>query len=180
MKIHQQTAAYALATAFFSIILAIVLFMSGLVMSAWNYLSYAAYVVLLVYGLKSWREKAGQGYMSYGKAMGFSFWMSAYYSLIIAVWTYVFFSWIADQEYARFCSEQLAAQEQMIRNMPDLKFSEVQIEQQLKMTSRFMQPGLTSVMAFFMNMFLLTIIGLIVSAILKKDKPLPVSNINAQ
>lgn len=169
MNIHKHAITYAAGMAICAIALGLLLHMAGLIMSPWNYLSYLFYIVILVFAQKNWREKAREGYLTYGQAFGYSTWVAVFYSIIIAAWTFVFFQYIAHDEIVRYQADEMA------RRMAEAKekyhLSDEMIEKQMEFAKRFMSPAFVVIGALFMNMIGLTITNLIVSAFTKKDRP---------
>lgn len=174
MNIHKHALTYAAGIAICGIALGMGLFMAGQVMSLWNYLSYAFYIGIIIIAQKNWREKAREGFLSYGQAFGYSTWVAMYYSIIMAIWAFIFFQYIAHDEIVRYQSDELA------RRMAEAKekyhLSDEMIEKQMEMSKRFMGPTTVVLGALFGNMFLLSIVNLVVSAFTKKDRPAPDSN----
>lgn len=167
MNKYQHSLTYAVGAVIVTIALSVTLHLLGQVMSPWNYLSYIAYIAFVVLGLLDWRKKANSDLISYGKALGYATFQAIFYAVIMAIWTYIFIVYIAPEEVAKFQNLQLAQTAEKLR---ELKFSEVQIENQIEMTRKFMRPGLTAVFGLFGNLIFLTIINLIVAAVVKKDK----------
>ena len=168
MNIYKHTLTYAAGAAIVGIALSITLHLLGQVMSPWNYLSYAGYIGFVVLGLIDWRTKFQGGYLTYGKAFGYATWQAVFYAVIIAIWTYVFMVYIAPEEVVKFQNHQLAETAEKLR---EYKFSEVQIENQIEMSRKFMTPGFAAIFGVLGNLLFLSIANLIIAAIVKKDKP---------
>ena len=158
---------YALGTVLIAIILSIVLMLGGMYQSAWNYLSYVGYIVLTIIGLKTWREKENGGFISYGMAMGYSTWMAVIFSVVMAIWAYVFFVYIAHDEMMAMNAKMMAQQSELMKTKYGM--SDDQIQQALSWNKKFFTPGFITTAALFGNMLFLTIFNLIISAFMKKD-----------
>jgi hypothetical protein len=108
MNIHKHAITYAAGMSIAGIGLALGLHLAGLVMSPLNYLSYLFYIGILILGVKNWRESARGGFLTYGQAFGYSIWVAVYYSLIMAIWAFVFFQYIAHDEIVQFQQAEVA------------------------------------------------------------------------
>jgi hypothetical protein len=160
---------YSFAAIIISIALSMTLFYLSYYESALNYLSYVAFIAFLVIGLKAYRDKVKGGIMTYGQAMGYGTWVALVYSVFIAIWTYIFFQYIAHDEIQQLQAVKMDESMQMMREKYHM--SESDIERSMKMAKMFSSPGVITVFALVINMFLLTVVNLIVAAVMKKDPP---------
>jgi chromate transport protein ChrA len=158
---------YGLGAVLVAIIISMSLHLAGMQESLLNYLSYAAYIGLTIYGLKTWREKENGGFISYGMAMGYSTWIALVFSFFIAIWTFVFFVYIAHDEMVRLQAEKMAQQAILMKTKYHM--SDEDVEKSMNFAKKFMSPGFITAMALLGNMFILTIVNLIISAFMKKD-----------
>ena len=156
---------YAMAASIAVILFTIGIYFAGLRNSALNYLSYIFYIGILVFGIINWRKTARNGYLTYGQAMGYSTYVALYYSIVMAVWTYIFMAYIMDPAImdAEFAKSAAKMQAQGM--------SQDQIDMGMKWARKFASPPVVAVLALFGGMFFLTIINLIVAAVMKKDPP---------
>ncbi|MCX6312651.1 MAG: DUF4199 domain-containing protein [Bacteroidetes bacterium] len=166
MNKHQHALMYSMAAAIAVIGYSLAIYLAGITNTAWSYISYVLFTGILVYAIKDWRDKQNAGLLSYGKTMGYSTFFALYYSLVMVIWTYVFFSYIAPG----FMESQMLKQEALMeaKGMPP-----EQIEMGMKYARKFTQPGVAAIMGLVGGMFFYTIINLIVAAIMKKDSALP-------
>ncbi|TND07976.1 MAG: hypothetical protein FD123_2784 [Bacteroidetes bacterium] len=146
-----------------AMILGALTYMTGMVGSPLNYLSYAFLIGALVFGQLHWRKSAQGGYMTYGHAFVYGLLFSVWYSLIIALWTYIFMTFIAT-DFADQIME-MSRQQMEADNLP-----EDQIDMALSITSKFMTPGIMVFFAILGGLLLGTIFSLITSAFTKKDR----------
>lgn len=164
MTLSKHALTYGIAAVFTVIAFSLGIYLAGFTNSMWNNLSYVFYIAILVYALKSWRDKELQGVMSYGKAMRYQTIFALYYSIAMAIWTFIFISYIAPG----LMESEMMKQETLMeaKGMPA-----DQVEMAMHYARMFTKPPIMAVMALFGGMFFLTIINLIVAAIMKKDAP---------
>lgn len=165
---------YSFAAIIVAIALSLLFFFLEMYETPLNYISYVGYIAFLVFGLKAYRDKVQNGIMSYGQAMGYATWMTLVYSLVIALWTYVFIQYIAFDEMQQLQNVKMA--ETVTKMREEYKLSEAEIERSLKMAESFSTPGVICVIAFIGNMFILTIVNLIVAAVMMKKDPMQFQN----
>ncbi|HLG03390.1 MAG TPA: DUF4199 domain-containing protein [Bacteroidia bacterium] len=167
MNIHKHALTYAAAALVAAVLISITVYLAGL--PDWvNYITYITLITTIVLGLRDWREKRFGGYMSYGKAMGYSTMLALYYCLMIAVWTYVFFAFIGPDALDKIKEANLR---ESIERMQKMNIPQEQIDMSVKISSSFMSPGMMAVFALFGGMLIITILNLIISIFLKKDAP---------
>lgn len=132
--------------------------------SAWNYLSYLILFGALLFGQMQWRDKGMGGFMTYGQGFKYTLLFSLWYSIIMAIWTIVFFMVISPDMTERIL--ELSRQQMEKDGMP-----EDQIEIGIEMARKFTSPAMMAVYGLIGNFVLGLLLGLITSAIAKKDKP---------
>lgn len=162
MSKHQHALMYSMAAAISVIAFSLGIYLAGVEQGAWNYISYIIFIVILVFAIRNWRDKVNGGILSYGKALGYSTWFALYYSIVMAIWSYVFIVYIAPGLMETQMMKQEAIME--ARGMPA-----EQIEMGMKYARMFTKPPVVATMALVGGMFFLTIINLIVCAFVKKD-----------
>ncbi|MFN8711838.1 MAG: DUF4199 domain-containing protein [Bacteroidota bacterium] len=152
---------YALAAVVSAIILGLAIYM--LELQDWfSYFTYAFYITFLVLALRSWGERRGVLGMSYGQAFGYATQMALIYSVIIAIWSVVFVKVIAPG-YVE------AQQEIQYDKMRDQGMAESQIEMAAEWGQKFSTTPMILLFALFGNMFMLTLVNLVVCAFMKKN-----------
>lgn len=156
---------YSMGAVFSSIFIALIIYVAEL--PSWvNFTATVMLIVFTVLGLKSWRDKYNNGLISYGKAMGYTTLLVLYYSIVIAIWTYIFFKFIGPDQLEKMRDQEIA---NAIERLKKFKVPENQWETSLGLTRRMFQPAIQSIIALFGGMFMYTIFNLIICAILKKD-----------
>ena len=169
MNIHKHALTYSMAAVFTVIAYSLGIYLAGVTNTAFNYLSYVFFIAILVFAVKNWRDKEKGGFLTYGQAMGYETWFAVYYSISMAIWTYVFMAYIAPG----LMDSEMLKQEMLMeqRGMPP-----EQVEMAMKYARMFSTPPVIACIALFGGMFFLTIINLIVAAVVKKDLPMNFEN----
>ena len=130
-------------------------------------LMYLAFLVLaagIFFGIKSYRDNYLAGFISYGKCIALGVMISLIASIILAVYTYLFFTFF-DQSMIQKIMD--ATEEDLVKKgMPD-----EQIEMAMKITAKFMKPLWMSSMGILMYTLWGTIISLIIGIFTKKIDP---------
>lgn len=167
---------YGLLGGVISIIVALVVYLTGMVDYASGQqdyvsqiLSYAIMIGAVVLALKYFKENNGA--LSIGQGLGTSFFVGLFMGLLSAVWVYVFFNFI-DPGLMDVIKD--AAKENAISGG---QMTEEQYEAAEGMMNTFMAPGMMSVMAVIGTIFMTFIIGLIASLIMKQN-PNPLADNN--
>lgn len=127
-------------------------------MSRERWIQWINYAVMLVFAfvfIKQYRDKYNDGFLSYGKAFGHGFLVILFAAIVSAIYTVVFFSFIAPGELAIILEETE-------QNMYNQGMSDQEIEMAMGWTKMMMKPW---VMSIFVIVFS-ALAGLIISAIL--------------
>ena len=123
---------------------------------------YPILIVILVLGLKQYKERENQGILKYSQGLGLSTLIGLVGGTIYGVFTYVFYAIIDPSMHEKFIAfSQEAALQQGT--------SEAQLEQVEGFMNLFLSPGALSVFSFIGAIFWACVFSLIISAILKKD-----------
>ena len=122
----------------------------------------AILIFLLFYLIKSYRNNYLYGYISYGQSVGAGVIIFLYYSIIMAIFTYILFKFIDTGLTAKI----LAYSEETLvkRGMPQQA-----IDAGMAFNKKIMTPGIMALGSILGNMFRGTIIALIVSIFTKKE-----------
>jgi hypothetical protein len=117
---------------------------------------------LLYYLLKTYRDNFMHGQITYGQSVGAGVIICLYYSLIMAVFTYVLYAIIDPGLVAK----QLAmAEEQMVqRGTP-----QAAIDAGMAITAKIMKPAIMAPLSILGGMMWGTVLSLIVSIFIKKE-----------
>lgn len=118
--------------------------------------------VVLFFLLKSYRDNYKHGMITYGESLGAGVIIFLYYSIIMAIFTYILYA-IIDPGLV---DKSLAFAEEMLqkRNMP-----QAQIDAGMSMQKKMMTPAFMAPWTILANMFFGFIISLIVSAFIRKE-----------
>jgi hypothetical protein len=137
--------------------------------------SYAFLLVLifiLFYLLKSYRDNFLHGMISYGQALGAGVIIFFYYSIIMAVFSYLLYA-IIDPDLTGI---MIAATEEQLQQRG---MAQSQIDAAMEIQAKIMKPAIMALISIFGNMFYGLIISLIVSAFVRKEGN-PLIDTNAQ
>jgi hypothetical protein len=160
---------YAFAACIISIAVSLGCYYAGLFQSWLNYLSYVAFIVMMVMAVNAWKNTNYNGFITYGKALGHATYGALVFSVFMSVWAFIFFEYIAHDEILKLQAVEMGKQAVIMKEKYGM--SDDQIKQSLDMAKKFTTGGAIALFALIGNMFLLTIINLILAAILKKDDP---------
>ncbi|AXE17421.1 DUF4199 domain-containing protein [Runella rosea] len=147
-----------------SIVFITILYVSGQAAnSALAWLGAIITIAAMVLGMKEYRTLNG-GFMTYGQGLGIGTLMSAVGGFISAVYSYI---------YNEFIDNTLRQQilDKVREDLENRGMDDAQVEQALAMSEKFSSPGITFALSIFGAILIGFIISLIVSAIMKKDKP---------
>lgn len=124
-------------------------------------------IALLYFLLKSYRDNFKYGQISFGESFGAGVIICLYYSLIMAVFSYVLYTLIDPDLVAK----QLAMSEEVIRAKKNI--TEADVEKMMSFNQKIMKPGILSIFGIIVGMFFGTIFSLIVSIfVMKEGNPL--------
>jgi hypothetical protein len=105
------------------------------------------------------------GYMSYGEGLGSSTLLGGIWGIVGGGFNYVYINFIDDTAIPR--QMELARQ-----RLEDQGLSESQIQEAERITSMMMGPGIQFITIVIVTIFFLFLLGLVVSGIMKRDKPM--------
>jgi Protein of unknown function (DUF4199) len=121
------------------------------------------YVGIIVLAQKHYKDN-GSGFMSYGEGLGISFWISLITSVVSSIFTFVYIKFIDSGFLEKIMDQQRAA-------MEDQGLSEDQIDQAMKMAARFTTPEMMLVFGILGGVFMIMVVGLIVTIFTQKKNP---------
>lgn len=149
----------ALAIIVFSLILFLLNLAKG---SGLEYLSYLILLAGLFLAQINFRNKYQGGFITYGKAFTLGMLTSIFLSVIMGIYTYIFFQYIdpGAMEEAMTIVEQ---------QMMDQGLSDMQIEQGMAIASKFQSVGMYTVFAIVGNFLIGMILSLITAIFVKKE-----------
>jgi hypothetical protein len=130
-------------------------------------LMYLAFLLLaagIFMGIKSYRDNFLGGFISYGKCIALGVMISLFASILLAIYSYLFFTFFDTSMIKKILDE---TEENLVKK----GMSDEQIEMAMKYTAKFMQPLWMSAMSILMYTFWGTIISLIIGIFAKKEDP---------
>jgi hypothetical protein len=158
-----HAAAFGLFAGVSAMIFSLLIYLVAGPMSGWNYLSYVIAAIVFGFGVKKWREANG-GFLTFGQSYVHLILQSIIYSVIMGVWAFVFFKYIAPGSI-----------EDMLLMMEvqweEQGMSQSQIDTGLEMTRSWMTPVSMMTWSAIMNAVIFAVVNLILAAIMKKDPP---------
>ena len=119
-------------------------------------------VTIIFLCLKEFREQNG-GYISYGQGLGLATLLGAITGLVAGAFNYIYIQFIDNTVIQR---QMDIARERM----EDQGLSASQIQSAEEMTSMFLNPGIQFVIVVIMSVIFNFLLGLIVSAVVKREK----------
>lgn len=158
---------YALITVCVLIIWTLIQYISGLDRSdAGKYLSWISYPIMIFFIVLTLREEKSLngGYLSFGEGFKNGLLMMTVVALIMSIFTYIYFTYI-NPDFADFVSEK--AREEM----ENRDLSDEEIEKAMDVAQMFMSVNFMTLMALVGNVVIGAIFSMIVSAIMKKERP---------
>lgn len=119
-------------------------------------------IAVLYFLLKSYRDNMRHGQITYGQSVGAGVIICFYYSIIMAIYTYILYTIIDPGLVAK----QLAMVEEAMstRGLP-----QASVDAAMKMQTKFMSPGIMSAFVVVGGLFWGVILSLIISIFIKKE-----------
>ena len=162
VSIWKHSMNYGLIVGFAFIIIAVILYLFDLTNPTISqFVNFLIILVGIVIGTKSYRDNTLGGVISYSKALGAGTLIIFFSSIILAFYTYLFFTVIDPDAVEKIF--ELSEEKMIEKGMPD-----EQIEIAIEMTRKFTTPLLISVMIIFSITFWGFVFSLITSIFLKK------------
>ena len=163
LSIKQVGLRYGIYLAIISIIYSTLLQILG--QGANKYLGYVSIIFLVVALVLAHNEfKKSNEYMSLGQGFGISMIVIALSTVISSIFTYLYIKLIDDSMLGIIRQQ---AEEQMLKR----GMSDEQVDQAMNISSKFMTAEAILIMGILTGVFFGFIIGLIISAITKKNPP---------
>lgn len=147
-----------------SMIFSTIIYVTGQITNSWlSSLGFIITIVAMVLAMKDFRSQ-NEGFMKYGQGLGIGTLMSGIAGFIGSVFGYI---------YMQFIDPTLRQQilDKSREDMEAKGMDDVQIEMAMQMAAKFSSPGITFAFGVIGSVIVGFIIALIVSAIMKKDKP---------
>lgn len=127
-----------------------------------NYLSYLILLAGILMAQINYRNKYLGGYIEYGKAFVVGMLTALFASIIVGIFTFVFFKYIDPGAMEEIMA--MSEQQMMDRGMSDLE-----IEQGMDMAKRFNTPGMYTTFAVLSNFIIGVVISLITAIFVKRE-----------
>jgi hypothetical protein len=130
-------------------------------------LMYLAFLILaagIFFGITSYRDNFLGGFISYGKCIAVGVMISLFASILLAVYSYLFFTFFDTTSIQKILD---MTEEKLVKK----GMSDEQIEMGMKYTAKFMTPVWMSTMTVIMYVFWGAIISLIIGIFTKKTDP---------
>ena len=142
--------------------ISLVLYLLDMSEASWvQWVSYAVIAAIIYIGTQA-KRTSQDGVLSYGQGLGVGVGITFFGSILVAFYTFVFFSFIDPDMLQELI---LRVEDDMYNSgMPDS-----QVEMTMDMTKKFMQPGPMAAMVVLSYTFVGFLISLVTSAILKKE-----------
>jgi Protein of unknown function (DUF4199) len=154
---------YGVIIALAIIVLSLILFLLNLDQNKpLQFLSYLLLIGGIILSQFNFRNKYSNGYIEYGKAFMIGMLTSLCLSIIMGVWTYIFFSFIDPGAMEEI---MLQTEQQML----DRGMTDMEIEQGMKMAAMFQSVGWMTFFAVFGNYVIGMIISLVTAIFVKKE-----------
>lgn len=167
---EEKKQSLALVTSGYGLILGIVVIVFSLLLfvldvnrqSSINYLSYVFVIAGVIIFQINYRNKHLGGFITYGQAFMVGFLTIVWYSVIIAIFTYIFFTYIDPGAVEEM--RQISEQQMIERGMSDQE-----VDQAMTMVERFQSPMWMTIWALIGGVVIGVIISLITSIFVKKE-----------
>lgn len=145
------------------IVLSLILFLLNLDQNKpLQFLSYAILIGGIILSQINFRNKYSGGYIEYGKAFLVGMLSSLFLSVIMGIYTWIFFKYI---DPGAMEEVMLQTEQQML----DRGMTDMEIEQGMAMASKFQSVGMFTFFAVFGNFVVGIIISLITAIFVKKE-----------
>ncbi len=156
---------FGLLTGIVMAVFSLVLFLAGVEMhSYWNLFSYVLFAGGLYWGITNIREKRLEGVMSYGKAFGTGFWITAFAAIVLGIFAYFY---LKDINPGVLSDALAKAEDKIVSSNPDI--SDEQLDKAMEMVKMFTTPAMSAVSQFISNLIIGTIFSLIIAIFAKRE-----------
>jgi hypothetical protein len=156
---------WGLIIGFAGIIYQVILYMLNQNLNqAFGYLGILITLVLLILGMRSFRDKIRGGVLPFSTAFGFGIVAIVVSGILGTIYGYILWTVIDPDIITRMM--EMKTDKLLQRGLP-----EEAIDQGMNITSKFMRPGIMAVMGLGSSLLFGAILSLIVGAIMKRDEP---------
>ena len=119
-------------------------------------------LVVMIFGIRSFRDNVRDGILPFGTAFGFLMIIMIVSAIIGNIYAYLLWTVIDPDILTKMMDMQM-------EKMMDKGIPEEALDQAMKVTAKFMKPGVMLAMGTATQLFFGTIISLIIAAIFKKE-----------
>jgi putative flippase GtrA len=128
-----------------------------------KWIPFLFYLIAMFIGVKNWRDKQSNGFVSFGKAYSISFTIALFAAIIGTIYTFVFMSYI-DPSISELI---LKSAEQ---GMLDKGYTDEQIDQGMKYVEMFSTSTGIAIWTIVVSCIFFALLSLFPAAILKKEE----------
>lgn len=155
---------YGVLTAIALIALTLFIYFADMLTVKWvSWIGYGILLAGIFLATKAYRDEHKGGFIAYGSALGFGTLTIFFASLLTAVFSFIFYSYLAPDALEKL---KIAAEIQILETNPNIGDSE------LELALRFVSPVLMAITTIFSYTFIGFVLSLITSAFLKRTNPL--------
>ena len=144
------------------IIFSVLLYAFGINSNEFQFLGYLIMAIGIFMGIKPYRDKVMEGYISYGNSLKIGVLIALFSSFIFNFYTYFFYKYI-DPSQLDALTEQLKIQ------MANQGKTEEEMDLALRIMEKFLTPGWLFISGLFGYTFVGFLFSLIISIFLKKE-----------
>jgi len=158
---------YGIILGIISIILSITLYVLNLMENTVaGFIPLIFLIVVMILGILNYRNKINGGFITYGKSLGTGVLIGLISSVIMAIYTFIFYQYI-DPDMINYLLSK--TEEKMLEQNPNL--SDEQIEMAMKYTKKMMSPIWMAINTFIWTTLVALVASILISIITqKKDK----------
>lgn len=158
----KQSVVFGAITGFALVLLSLLFYAIDLNTASWvQYVSLLVLFAGIVYGTITYRDKQGNGFLSYGRSLGFGVLISLFAGIVLGIYTFLFFQYFDPSQLEQIWK---MAEDRML----DQGLTDEQIDQAMGFSKMFMTPIAISVSGIFSMVFWGTVFSLISSIFIKK------------
>ncbi|MCD6113290.1 MAG: DUF4199 domain-containing protein [Bacteroidales bacterium] len=129
-----------------------------------SFISIAIIIVGIILGTINYRNNSLGGYITYGKTFTSGLLIGLYSSIIVAVFTFLFYQFFAPEAINHLIE---ISEQAIVDKMPDI--TEEQLKSAMAIQSKFMTPVAMALMSILTYTFWAAIFSLIIAAFVKKE-----------
>lgn len=147
------------------IVFSLILYITELNENVWvASVSYVLTAVVLYYAITNFRDKEQNGMLSYGKGVGVGTLTGFFASILLAIFTYVYVTYIDPSVIEQAI---VKAEESILETNPNI--SDDDLENGLEMVEMFTSPMMMAVMSIFWYTIVSLVFSLLISIFAKKE-----------